>query len=83
MENDQPSSGSNVNGNASAPSESYVPPSTAPSQETASTSKHSRVTSTVARSFAADLDSMFGLSTGGAGAGGGGVDMLSQNVEER
>ena len=40
--------------------------------------KHSRVTSTVAQSFAADLDSMFGL-----GMGTGGLDSLSQTVEEK
>ena len=39
------------------------------------TSRHSRATSTVAQSFAADLDSMFGLS--------GNVDVLSQTVEEK
>ncbi|KAK3056890.1 hypothetical protein LTR09_001928 [Extremus antarcticus] len=42
--------------------------------------KHSRVTSTVAQSFAADLDSMFGLSTGGPS---GGLETLSQTVEEK
>jgi hypothetical protein len=36
------------------------------------------VTSTVAQSFAADLDSMFGL-----GMGTGGLDSLSQTVEEK
>jgi hypothetical protein len=54
--------------------ESYVPSS--PAQ--ANAYKHSRVTSTVAQSFAADLDSMFGL-----GMGTGGLDSLSQTVEEK
>jgi hypothetical protein len=52
--------------------ESYVLP------PLAQTSKHSRTTSTVAQSFAADLDSMFGL-----GMGAGGIDTLSQTVEEK
>lgn len=80
MENDQPSSSGGVNGNASAPTESYVPslPSTGAEGGASSNSKHSRVTSTVAQSFAADLDSMFGLSSGGTG-----VDALSQNVEDK
>ena len=42
-------------------------------------SRHSRVTSTVAQSFAADLDAMFGLGMGT----GGGVDDLHQTVEEK
>lgn len=59
--------------------QSYVPP--AQEQSTGSgTYKHSRVTSTVAQSFAADLDSMFGL---GMGHSGGGLDTLSQTVEEK
>lgn len=57
--------------------ESYVPPPAAQSNPNASY-KHSRVTSTVAQSFAADLDSMFGL-----GMGSGGIDSLSQTVEEK
>ena len=55
---------------------SYVPPPAASSNSHAGY-KHSRVTSTVAQSFAADLDSMFGLS------GGGGLETLSQTVEEK
>ena len=54
--------------------ESYVTQPPAQSN----TFKHSRVTSTVAQSFAADLDSMFGL-----GMGTGGLDSLSQTVEEK
>ena len=42
------------------------------------TSKHARATSTVAQSFANDLDSMFGL-----GMNTGGIDTLSQTVEEK
>jgi hypothetical protein len=49
--------------------------------------KHSRVTSRVAQSFAADLDSMFGLDTGSSSSvrtgGGGGIDTLAQTVEEK
>ena len=56
------------------PAESYVPSS----QAQRNAYKHSRVTSTVAQSFAADLDSMFGL-----GMGTGGIDSLSQTVEEK
>ena len=41
------------------------------------TSKHSRATSTVAQSFATDLDSIFGLSNSG------GLATLSQTVEEK
>lgn len=55
---------------------SYVLPPPASSSPDASY-KHSRVTSTVAQNFAADLDSMFGLS------GGGGIGALSQTVEEK
>ena len=55
--------------------ESYVLPP--PAQSNAY--KHSRVTSTVAQSFAADLDSMFGLGMGSSG----GLDSLSQTVEEK
>lgn len=51
----------------------YVSPSTGQK------SRHSRVTSTVAQSFAADLDSMFGLGMGTSG----GIDTLSQTVEEK
>ena len=58
--------------------ESYAPPSSGQTN-----SKHSRVTSTVAQSFADDLDSMFGLSGGRSGGRGGGVDTLSQTVEEK
>lgn len=96
MDNGHPSgtSSSAVNGNAPAPpTESYVPPPSSSSTTTSSSSappatKHSRVTSTVAQSFAADLDSMFGLSASGARGGGGpaaaaDVDLLSQNVEEK
>lgn len=54
--------------------EAYVRSSSAQTN----TYKHSRVTSTVAQSFAADLDSMFGL-----GMGTGGLDSLSQTVEEK
>ena len=52
--------------------ESYVLP------PLAQTSKHSRTTSTIAQSFAGELDSLFGL-----GMGSGGIDGLSQNVEEK
>jgi hypothetical protein len=55
--------------------ESYVLPP--PAQSNAY--KHSRVTSTVAQSFAADLDSMFGLGMGTSD----GLDSLSQTVEEK
>ena len=55
--------------------ESYV----LPRASGESYSKHSRVTSTVAQSFAADLDSMFGLGMGT----GSGIDDLSQTVEEK
>ncbi|KAK3681543.1 hypothetical protein LTR37_020851 [Vermiconidia calcicola] len=41
--------------------------------------KHSRMTSTVAQSFAGELDSMFGLGMG-TGAG---IDTLSQTVEQK
>ena len=54
--------------------ESYV----LPQQGQSGGSRHSRMTSTVAQSFAADLDSMFGL-----GMGSGGIDTLSQTVEEK
>jgi len=81
----------NVNGNRTT-SESYVPSLPLSSHDTSSSpgSKHSRVTSTVAQSFAADLDSMFGLSMGGGSnnsnrstAESGGVEVLSQTVEEK
>lgn len=63
------------------PQQSYVPPSLGRSNGGSSGSfKHSRVTSTVAQSFAADLDSMFGL---GMGHSSGGLDTLSQTVEEK
>ena len=44
------------------------------------TAKHARATSTVAQSFANDLDSMFGL---GMKSGSGGLETLSQTVEEK
>ena len=63
------------------PQQSYVSPSLGHSSGGSGSSyKHSRVTSTVAQSFAADLDSMFGL---GMGNSGGGLDTLSQTVEEK
>ena len=63
----------NENRNRLARPESYV----LSQQSEPNVYTHSRVTSTVAQSFAADLDSMFGLSSSG------GLDSLSQTVEEK
>ncbi|KAK5175019.1 uncharacterized protein LTR77_000155 [Saxophila tyrrhenica] len=80
--------------NTNPPPSSYVPP---PPSGSNGTSKHSRVTSTVAQSFADDLDSMFGLGMGGSsvrttegaapaaeGSGNGeGLNTLSETVEAK
>ena len=65
-----------ANGRSSTRTGSYV--SSLPTTSPRDRSKHSRATSTVAQSFAADLDSMFGLT-----AGSGDMHRLHQTVEEK